>query len=50
MAKKRNAEALDKRRKEKEIKQQKINDVIAYVVAGIALIAVVGLIIYSYTR
>ncbi len=51
MAKKTDAKLVkaEERRKKAE-KKQKLNDIIAYVLAGIALAAVVGLIIYSYTK
>ncbi len=51
MAKKNDAKLIkaEERRRKAENKQ-KLNDIIAYVLAGIALAAVVGLIIYSYTK
>lgn len=48
--KKSNAESLAARRRERELKQQKISDIVAYIVSGIAIAAIVGLIIYSYAR
>ncbi len=49
MAKKKsNSEAVAKRRRDKEAKQRKINDIIAYAIAGVAVAIIVGLVIYSY--
>ncbi len=50
MAKKKDSGINPEARRKKAEKQQKVNDIVAYIVAGIALIAVVGLIIYSYSR
>lgn len=51
MAKKNNTKLLKAEERLKKAKRaQKLNDIIAYVLAGIALAAVVGLIIYSYTK
>lgn len=49
MAKKRNAAAMEKKREMAE-KRRKVGDTIAVAVAIVALVAVIGLIIYSYTR
>ena len=49
MAKRRN-EAVYKKRKEMAEKRRRMGDIIAYIVAGLALATVTALIIYSYTR
>ncbi|MBQ4647549.1 MAG: hypothetical protein IJN86_04075 [Clostridia bacterium] len=50
MARQRNADAIAKRRREKAAREQKITTIVAYTVAAIALVAVVALIVYSYTK
>ncbi|MBQ3195339.1 MAG: hypothetical protein IJB65_02625 [Clostridia bacterium] len=50
MAKKANLKLKAEDRRKNAAKKQKLNDIITYVIAGIALAAVVGLIIYSYAR